>query len=473
MPSTITTDKVFEAYIGNNSTVVPYPITLQWLDDEDLHLFIDGVETGNFVVTPSGFLTTTAVAVDKQVILYRRTAKTQITTFPNNTTPSAVDIRAALNKLTLIAQELEYIDGGKPLSFPLGEDVDFATALPIASERLGKTFFFDDVTGEMLLITPAQLALTVDPSFEALVESKADVSEVAAVDAALTAHIGVYTAAIATKASLTGVETLTNKRITKRTLTVASSATPTVNTDSYDAVTITALAANITSMTSGLTGTPNNFDELIYRIKDNGTARTISWGASFESVGEILPTTTAVSKVLVVRLVYNSVTSKWGCALVSKESQSREIVLATAQNTTSGTEFSFASIPAGVKQVTIMFDGVTLFTVADNFLIQIGDGGVVATTGYVSLSGSRSTESTSTSGFVVFSASTAACSGVLTLSRLENNTWVSSHSMARGTATFAVGGGTKTLSGELDTVKLTRSGTSNFTAGKVNISYRF
>jgi hypothetical protein len=119
-----------------------------------------------------------------------------------------------------------------------------------------------------------------------------------------------------------------------------------------------------------------------------------------------------------------------------------------------------------------MFDGVTL-SFTDNFLIQIGDGGVVATTGYVSLSGSRSTESTSTSGFVVFSASTAACSGVLTLTRLENNTWVSSHSMARGTATFAVGGGTKTLSGELDTVKLTRSGTNTFTAGKVNISYQF
>lgn len=472
MPSTITTDKVFEAYVGNNSTVVPYPITLQWLDDEDLHLFIDGVETGNFIVTPSGFLTTTAVAVDKSVILYRRTPKTQIGAFPNNTTPSAIDIRAALNKLTLIAQELEYIDGGKPLSFPLGEDVDFATALPIASERLGKTFFFDDVTGEMLLITPAQLALTVDPSFEALVESKADVSyvdsEVAAVDAVLTAH----TAAIATKASLTGAETLTNKRITKRTLTVASSATPTVNTDSYDTVTITALAANITSMTSGLTGTPSNFDELIYRIKDNGTARTISWGASFESVGEILPTTTVVSKVLVVRLVYNSVTSKWGCVLVSKEGRSREIVLATAQNTTSGTEFSFASIPAGVKHISIMFDGVTLSS-TDNYLIQIGDGGVVATTGYVSLSGSRLAESSSTSGLIVISAFAAACSGIVNLSRLENNTWVSSHAMMRNGVTPSCGGGSKTLTGELDTLKLTRSGTNTFTAGKVNISYQF
>src|SRR5215813_10564180 len=44
--------------------------------------------------------------------------------------------------------------------------------------------------------------------------------------------------------------TLTNKRITPRVTTITSSATPTINTDNCDAVTITALAAAITSMTS-------------------------------------------------------------------------------------------------------------------------------------------------------------------------------------------------------------------------------
>lgn len=71
--------------------------------------------------------------------------------------------------------------------------------------------------------------------------------------------------------------TLTNKRITPRITTITSSATPTINTDNCDAVTITALATNITSMTSSLSGTPNNFDKLIIRFKDDGTARTISW----------------------------------------------------------------------------------------------------------------------------------------------------------------------------------------------------
>ncbi len=76
---------------------------------------------------------------------------------------------------------------------------------------------------------------------------------------------------------IANTETLTNKRITSRVTTITSSATPTINTDSCDAVTITALATAITSMTSGLSGTPTDFQKIIIRIKDNGTARAITW----------------------------------------------------------------------------------------------------------------------------------------------------------------------------------------------------
>lgn len=121
------------------------------------------------------------------------------------------------------------------------------------------------------------------------------------------------------KASLTGTETLTNKRITKRVTAITSSATPTINTDSYDAVTITALAEAITSFTTNLSGTPTNFQKLIIRIKDNGTARAISWGDSFEAKGVALPTTTVISKVLTVGFIYDTVTSKWGCVAVAQQ----------------------------------------------------------------------------------------------------------------------------------------------------------
>lgn len=98
-----------------------------------------------------------------------------------------------------------------------------------------------------------------------------------------------------------------------RVSTEASSATPTINTDNVDAHSITALATDITSMTTNLSGTPTNFQKLTIRIKDDGTGRAITWGASFEAKGVALPTTTTASKVLTVGFIYDSVTSKWGC----------------------------------------------------------------------------------------------------------------------------------------------------------------
>lgn len=115
------------------------------------------------------------------------------------------------------------------------------------------------------------------------------------------------------------ITTLTNKRITPRVLSITSSATPTINTNNYDTVDITALAAVITSMTTNLTGTPNNFDKLIIRIKDNGTARAITWGASFVNKGDTLPTTTVLSKLTTVGLIYNTTSLVWECVAVAQE----------------------------------------------------------------------------------------------------------------------------------------------------------
>lgn len=119
--------------------------------------------------------------------------------------------------------------------------------------------------------------------------------------------------------TLGSTSTLTNKRITARITSISSSATPTVNTDNCDCVTITALAATITSMTTNLSGTPNNFDKLIYRIKDDGTPRGITWGASFAAMGVALPTTTVASKVLTVGFIWDSVAGVWGCVASAQE----------------------------------------------------------------------------------------------------------------------------------------------------------
>ena len=93
-----------------------------------------------------------------------------------------------------------------------------------------------------------------------------------------------------------------------------SSATPAINVGSVDQFNITALATAITSMSSGLSGSPVDGQKLLIRIKDNGTARAITWGASFISSGVAsLPTTTVAGKTHLVGFIYDSAMSDWVC----------------------------------------------------------------------------------------------------------------------------------------------------------------
>ena len=116
----------------------------------------------------------------------------------------------------------------------------------------------------------------------------------------------------------TTTDTLTNKRITKRVLALsAGSATPAINTDTTDVVNITAQSAAITSFTTNLTGTPVDGDTLRISITDNGTARALTFGASFEASTVALPTTTVISTRLDVGFFWNTATSKWRCVAVA------------------------------------------------------------------------------------------------------------------------------------------------------------
>jgi hypothetical protein len=114
--------------------------------------------------------------------------------------------------------------------------------------------------------------------------------------------------------------TLSNKRITKRVTTITSSNAPTINTNNCDCVTITALGTAVSTMSTNLSGNPNNFDSLIFRIKDDGVARSLSWGSAFTAMGVALPTITTAGKVTTVGFSYDSVGSAWGCLAVATQS---------------------------------------------------------------------------------------------------------------------------------------------------------
>jgi hypothetical protein len=96
------------------------------------------------------------------------------------------------------------------------------------------------------------------------------------------------------------------------TTTNAPGATPTMNTDANDEYYFTGVATAITSMTTNLSGTPNEGDALIVRFKDAGTAEGITWGAKFVSSGNVtLPSTTVISTLLTVGFLWDSVASVW------------------------------------------------------------------------------------------------------------------------------------------------------------------
>jgi hypothetical protein len=104
-------------------------------------------------------------------------------------------------------------------------------------------------------------------------------------------------------------QTLTNKRIPKRTGTIASSGTLSINTDLYDRYTVTALATNILNVIPS--GSPLDGDKLELRFYGTA-AQTLAWGTGIVSRSP-LPVTTIGTKYLYVGLEYNSQAVLWDC----------------------------------------------------------------------------------------------------------------------------------------------------------------
>jgi hypothetical protein len=92
--------------------------------------------------------------------------------------------------------------------------------------------------------------------------------------------------------------------------TTASSATPTPNADTSTIFTVTALAAD--AVFAAPTGTPQDGQDLLIRIKDNATPRTLGWNAIYRAGTDFaLPTTTVASETMYIQFIYNSADAKW------------------------------------------------------------------------------------------------------------------------------------------------------------------
>jgi hypothetical protein len=94
-----------------------------------------------------------------------------------------------------------------------------------------------------------------------------------------------------------------------RTVSATTTATLTPNVDSYDMAVLTAQASALTI--ANPTGTPVNGNVFVVRIKDNGTARALTFGDKYRAIGSALATTTTISKTLYFAFAYNSADDKF------------------------------------------------------------------------------------------------------------------------------------------------------------------
>ena len=156
----------------------------------------------------------------------------------------------------------------------------------------------------------------------------------------------------------------------------------------------------------------------------------------------------------------------------------------TEQATTSGTSVTFGSIPTGVSMIVMNMFGVSQASNGQTIRIQIGDGGGIETSGYLSTSAKiadQAIESATlrhTAGFGLGTANWDSAnilhgSIFFTLQDASAYTWMY-HAMVNESDDDGIyfGSGSKTLSAELTQIKFGTAGNATLDAGAINIMYQ-
>jgi len=168
----------------------------------------------------------------------------------------------------------------------------------------------------------------------------------------------------------------------------------------------------------------------------------------------------------------------FGTDSAAARAQMQRITQGTAVASTSGTSISFTDIPAWVKKITVMLNGVSV-SGTGNLSILIGPVAGVESTGYVANSVSILTSTlanyNTTTSFLLSGNNAAAATyqGSVILTNLSGNVWTAQGALSRlGDFGYSyLISGSKTLAGVLSIVRITGNGTDTFDAGSINILY--
>ncbi len=250
--------------------------------------------------------------------------------FAGNYTSTSLPLADSFQLQAGSGQDLPLVTSGTPIINIIGTtSTNKATRLDAVGLRIGTNADIHNantVSFEVNGITRLSGSLIVTGSITgSLLGTASYASQALSSSYALSASYAPSSFPYTGSAAITGslvVTGSTTTRIVPRVLTITTSINPTINTDLYDAVSITALSSAINSFTTNLTGTPNNFDKLTIRIKDDGSlpAKTIAWGAKFVAMGTSLPLSTTTGKILTVGFIYDTVLATWGCVSIAQQS---------------------------------------------------------------------------------------------------------------------------------------------------------
>jgi len=144
--------------------------------------------------------------------------------------------------------------------------------------------------------------------------------------------------------------------------------------------------------------------------------------------------------------------------------------------TGSGSVIDFTSLPATVKHIII---GIREVVTSDNgrLGVQLGTSSGITTSGYkgggVYIYSASVDAQLHTNGFFVYSGSTAhVWNGIIEISNLNANVWVSSSNLyLSDNARFDSGGGSISLASTLDRVRITTHTGGSISSGTINIKY--
>jgi hypothetical protein len=270
-----------------------------------------------------------------------------------------------------------------------------------------------------------------------------------------------------------GTTTSTAANITNgtvQTLTASTGTIGTFNSTTGTIGTINSTTGTITNLSTTLAG-----DFTI----SQGTGTLATSGATAGTYGSVtaIPFLTVDAKGRITSATTGTFSSTPADGSITPAKLSQPFTRATAVASTSGTAIDFTNIPSWVKRVTVMLDGVST-NGASTLLVKIGISSGIESTSYTGggsfLAAGVTVYITNSSGFVVPVAnSTAISSGIIQICNISSNTWIYAYSgVNTGESGAGAAGGTKTLGGTLDRVRITTvNGTDTFDLGSVNIMY--